>query len=123
MVTSFLDKETNIVEAEFKGNVHAEEINDFIIAFKENCAYPRVLKCIINATDAKFKFSLKDVNIFNQLRKEAFVDYKIVICAIIVNHPATAALSTLYSNVANTESYKFKVFSTRKAVVFWIDSF
>ncbi|WP_308991489.1 hypothetical protein QLS71_005595 [Mariniflexile litorale] len=123
MIASTFNYESNILETEFNNDISSKDVIDYISNFKKNTAYPRKLKSIVIATDANFKFSFKDLKSFNDVKIESLKSYEIVMVAIIVSSPLTAALSTLYEAIANNKKYKFKVFSTREAAQFWLDSF
>jgi len=123
MINPTFNKQSNILETKFKSDIYAKDILDYIIAFKDNTSYPRKLKGIIDARDAAFKFSFRDLRSFNDAKTESLKSYDIVIFAILINSPATAAISTLYEAIANNEKYKFKVFSTEEAAIIWIKSF
>ena len=123
MISSTFNKQLKILKTEFKGDITADDIIGYLIAFKENSNYPRKLKSIVDATNASFKFSFKDLKAFNKEKNKSLENYDIVISAIIINSPATAAISTLYGAVANSKRYKYKVFSTPEAALTWVNTF
>lgn len=123
MITSVFDSESNILETEFKNDVDAVDILLYLQEFEVNTFYPRKLKTLVTATDADFKFTIKDLKSFNQVKNQSLKQYELVVSAIIINNPVAAALSTVYSTLANNKKYKFKVFSTREAALVWLNSF
>ncbi len=123
MIVSTYNSQLKILMTEFKGEITAKEVVDYLITFKENNDYPRKLKSIVDATNASFKFSFKNLKGFNKAKTESLENYDIVISAIIINNPATAAISTLYGAIANNRKHKYKVFSTHEAALIWTDSF
>jgi len=123
MITSNFNDELQILETAFNGVITADDVLDYLTEFKENSNYPRKLKSLTNATHASFKFSFRELSSFNKQKNKSLKKYDIVISAIIIDRPATAAISTLYGAIANNKKYKFKVFSTQEAALIWIGSF
>lgn len=123
MISLTFNEQLNLLETKFDANIYAKDILDYIIAFKNNTSYPRKLKGIIDARNASFKFSFRDLQPFNEAKNESLKSYDIVVFAILINSSATAAISTLYEAIANNEKYKFKVFSTQEAALIWVKSF
>lgn len=123
MITSTFNNELSILETEFKGPISRKEIIDYLSSFNKKKCYPKILKTIIDATEASAKFSFADIQAFNK-EKNKFVDnYDLLISAVIINNPSTAAIGTLYGAIASNHKYKYKVFSTHEAALFWINSF
>ena len=123
MIFSVLNKESNILKTTFKGDIYPNEILDYINSFKDNTNYPRKLKSIIIATNTNFKFSFEDLKAINNAKIEALKNYDFVATSIIIDNSLTAAISTLYQDMAVNKKYKFKVFSTHKAALLWLDTF
>lgn len=123
MIKSAFNRNNNILETEFKNDIDAVDVLLYLQEFEHNSAYPRKLKTLVTATNADFKFSLKDLKSFNQVKNQSLKQYELVVSAIIISNSVTAALSTMYSTLANNKKYKFKVFSSREAALMWLDSF
>ncbi|WP_445735703.1 hypothetical protein [Mariniflexile sp.] len=123
MINSTFNEQSQILETEFKADINAEEVLDYIKSFKDNTSYPRKLKGIIDARNATFNFSFRDIEFFNDENNKTLESYEIAIFAIIIDSPETAALSTLYETIAINEKYEFKVFSTYEAALLWIKGF
>lgn len=123
MITSIFNNTLNILETEFKDDISADDVLDYITDFKENKVYPRKLKKIIIATNARFNFSFKDLQKFDDGKNESIKSYETVMTAIIVANPETAAITSLYESIAASDNYKFNIFSSREAALFWLDSF
>ncbi|MGZ0016650.1 hypothetical protein [Yeosuana sp. AK3] len=123
MVHAIFNKEKNILETQFKDDVHLNEIIDYIITTKENKSYPRTLKILTNAQDAVFKFTINDLNAILSENVESLKNYEAIIDAIIIASPQTAALSLLYQELAKSKQYHFDVFSTHEAALHWLKTF
>jgi len=123
MINSFFNEELQIVESIFKGDISEQDVLEYLNAFNENKTYPRHLKTLADTSLAKFSFSYRSLKAFNQAKTASLENYTIVITAVIVNSPATAAIATLYQSIAKNKKYKYKVFSTQEAAIDWLDSF
>ncbi|ALJ03681.1 hypothetical protein APS56_00300 [Pseudalgibacter alginicilyticus] len=123
MINSIFNTETNILETEFINDITALQVINYIVAFKDNTSYPRKLKSVIDATQATFKFSFRDLKSFNAAKANSLVNYDSVMIAIIISNSTTAALSVLYEAIANNKKYKFKVFSSEEGAINWLESF
>lgn len=123
MINSIFDNQLNILNTEFKGDITKDELLDYLIDFKENTYSQKNLKSIVDTTNASYKFSFKDLNEINTAKNESIKSYDTVLVAVIINNPVTAAISTLFAAIANTEHYKHKAFSTHEAALMWISSF
>lgn len=123
MISSIFNIHTKILETEFKDDITAQQVLDYITAFKENTSYPRKLKSVVDATKANFKFSFRDLKSFNDAKTKSLESYELVMVAIIIDNSATAALSVLYEAIANNKKYKFKVFSSEEGAYNWLESF
>lgn len=123
MINSFFNEELKIVETEFKDNISEQEVLEYLNAFTENTSYPRHLKTLADTSLAKFSFSYRSLKAFNQAKVKSLEHYDIVMTAVIVNSPATAAIATLYQAIARGKKYKYKVFSTREAAIDWLNSY
>ncbi|GAA4235161.1 hypothetical protein GCM10022291_16330 [Postechiella marina] len=123
MISSTFKPKLNILQTEFKNVVTSQEVLEYLKSFKDNTTYPRQLRTIVDATNASFSFSYKSLKQFNSARIESLKNYNIVVTAVVISNPATAAISTLYGAIARGKKYKYKVFSTRSAALKWIESY
>lgn len=123
MVQANFNKETNILETQFKGDVHLNEIIDYIINTKENRNLPRTLKILTNAQDADFKFTVNDLKAIHSENVESLKNFDSIVDAIIIASPQTAALTLLYQELAKSNQYHFDVFSTHEAALHWLNTF
>ncbi|KJD35291.1 hypothetical protein PW52_11540 [Tamlana sedimentorum] len=122
MITSEFNEQTNILETELNGEVDAVDVLLYLNEFKSNKALPRKLKTLVTGNRVKFKFSVKDLKDFNDVKNQSLQQYTTVASAVVINNPIGAALSTIYGAIANNEKYKYKVFSTREAALLWLNN-
>ena len=120
MVTTNFNTKTGILESKFEGDINLTAIVNYIIATKENSAYPRLLKIITDATKANFNFSIDDLEIILDENYKSLKKYNYIIDAIIIDNPKNTAISMLYQELAKTNKYKFGVFSTKEAATEWL---
>lgn len=123
MIHTVFNKETNILETQFKDDVFLNEIIDYIITTKENKSYPRTLKILTDSKHAVFKFTVSDLNAILSENVESLKNYDAIIDAIIIASPQTAALSLLYQELAKNDKYHFDVFSSHEAALRWLNTF
>lgn len=123
MINSTFNHKLNILETEFKNMVTGEEVLEYLKSFKYNTTFPRQLRTIVDATNASFSFSYKSLKQFNSAKIESLKNYNIVVTAVVISNPATAAISTLYGAIARDKKYKYKVFTTQSAAIKWIESY
>jgi len=123
MVHSTFNRSTNILESNFKNDVHLHEVVDYIKATKENKTYPRKLKILTNALQATFKFNYDDLKVIISENNKSLEQYDAIIDAIIIDSPQTAALTVLYQELAKNKKYFFNVFSTHEAALIWLEEF
>ncbi|PIV94067.1 MAG: hypothetical protein COW44_06195, partial [Flavobacteriaceae bacterium CG17_big_fil_post_rev_8_21_14_2_50_33_15] len=84
MIHTVFNKETNILETQFKDDVFLNEIIDYIITTKENKSYPRTLKILTDSQHAVFKFTVSDLNAILSENVESLKNYDAIIDAIII---------------------------------------
>ena len=123
MIHSVYNEELKILETQFKDDVSMHDIVGYLKSFQEKTSYPRQLRTMVDARDATFSFSYKALKSFNKVKTESLKYYTIVVSAVVINSPATAAISTLYGAIARNKKYKYKVFSTHEAAVSWLEGF
>lgn len=123
MIQNTFNNELKILETIFKNDIYLNDILDYINAIKENTSFPRALKILTYAEEAIFKFSAKDLESINAKKNEGLLNYDMVITAIIIDGPQTAAISVLYEALSQNEKYYFKVFSTKEVALNWLKSF
>jgi len=123
MISSHFNEKLKILETDFKDDINEADILKYLSSFRENTTYPRHLKTLVDASEANFIFSYRSLKAFNQARVKSLENYCIVVTAVIVNSPTTAAIATLYQALVRDKKYKYKVFSTHKAAKDWLNSF
>jgi len=123
MIHTVYNKKLKIVETQFNDCVSMHDIIDYLLSFKEQTNYPKHLRTLVDARGASFSFSYKALKLFNKAKVESLKHYTFVVSAVVINSPATAAISTMYGAIARNNKYRYKVFSTEKAALSWLQSF
>ncbi len=123
MITAKFNPLTNTLESKFEGNVNLAEIVNYIIATKENKAYPRKLKILTDSRKAIFNFSIEDLEIIVEENYKSLENYDFIIDAIIIDGPNNTVLSMLYLELVKTNKYKFEIFATKSAALDWLNNY
>ena len=121
MILVNLNKETNHLEANYKDEVTATEIIEYIQATKVNKEYPRVLKIISDTRNSTFNLSIDELNSIVEENFKSLEKYTMIIDAIIVDDPKTTVLTMLYKQFSKTKKYKFEIFATKEAAINWLN--
>lgn len=120
MVEHKFNIKTNTLEANYTGNVTANEIIDYISATKNNTQYPRSLKILSDTRNAKFDFTIEELDLIVAENYKSLENYNEIIDAIIVDDPKTTVLTVLYKQFFETNKYKFEIFATKHAALNWL---
>lgn len=112
---------TNHLEADYRNEVTAPEVIDYIQATKLNKDYPRVLKIISDTRNSTFNLSIDDLNSIVEENFKSLEKYTMIIDAIIVDDPKTTVLTMLYKQFSKTNKYKFEIFATKEAALNWLN--
>lgn len=120
MIKSKFNKQTNILESEFIGDVTLVEIVNYIISIKQNKSYPKKLKIKTNATNANFTFSIDDLKTIVIENEKSLKKYNSITDVIIVGNPQTTAYSMLYKELSKNNKYRFNIFSTDNGALQWL---
>ena len=122
MIIVEFNEASGILEAKFQDDVTLAEVIGYIDKTRRSKRYPRVLKILTDATRAKMNFSASDLTAIVEANYHSLLKYEFIIDAIVLDSPKETALSVLYQELAKTQKYRFKVCSTRKAALEWLDS-
>lgn len=122
MVEEKFNSKTQILETVFKGEVTLLEVVNYIIRTKKNKIYPRTLKIFTDSSEAIFNFSIEELNIIMEENLKSLKKYDCIIDAIIVDNPKNTVLTMLYAELTKTNKYKFKIFATKEAAFYWLQT-
>lgn len=122
MILTEFNQKTGILDSKFEGEVTLNEIVEYIRKTKENKSYPRVLKILTDATKSHMNLVFEDLKIIVAENYKSIEQYDYIIDAIVLESPKETALSMLYQELAKTRKYKFKIFATREASIYWLEN-
>jgi hypothetical protein len=122
MIEEKFNSKTGILETKFKGDITLLAVLNYMIRTKENKTYPRTLKIITDSRQAIFNFSIQDLNILMEENLKLLEKYNSIRDAIIVDNPKNMVLTMLYSKMTETNKDKFKIFSTKEAALYWLQT-
>lgn len=120
MIEYKFNTESNILEANYIGEVTCDEVINYIQTTKKNHQLPRVLKIISDTRNGLFNFSISDLDAIVDTNNQSLENYDVIIDAIIVDNPKNTVLTVLYKKLANTKKYKFEIFATKDAALNWL---
>lgn len=121
MIEYKFNTESNILEANYIGEVTCDEVINYIQTTKNNHQLPRVLKIISDTRNGLFNFSISDLDTIVDANNQSLENYDTIIDAIIVDNPKNTVLTVLFKQLANTKKYKFEIFATRDAALNWLN--
>jgi len=121
MIEYKFNTESNILEANYIGEVTCDEVINYIHTTKNNHQLPRVLKIISDTRNGFFNFSISDLDAIVDANNQSLENYDTIIDAIIVDNPKNTVLTVLFKQLANTKKYKFEIFATRDAALNWLN--
>lgn len=122
MIITKFNSLTGILDTKFTGDITAQEIIEYIVDTRNNTSYPRSLKILTDATEANMLLNKNDLSPIVKENIKSLEKYDYMIDAIVISSPKEAALSMLFMELTKTEKYKFKVFSTRTAANYWLET-
>lgn len=120
MIEYKFNTESNILEANYIGEVNCDEVINYIQTTKNNHQLPRVLKIISDTRNGLFNFSISDLDTIVDANNQSLENYDTIIDAIIVDNPKNTVLTVLFKQLANTKKYKFEIFATKDAALNWL---
>jgi hypothetical protein len=122
MITQKFNPKTHFLEAVYSGNVSLKEILEYNYHIRKNKKYPRKLKILTDATEAKFILTKEDLKLISEKVRLMLKDYDTVYDAMILSGAKETAYSVLFKGTAKIKNYRFQYFSTKKAAVEWLNS-
>ena len=120
MINYNFNKDTGVLQANYIGDVTANEVVNYIRDTKNNTEYPRKLKIISDTRNAKFDFSIEELELIVEENYKSLEKYDEIIDAIIVDNPKKTVLTVLYKQFFKTKKYKFEIFATESAAKNWL---
>ncbi|NPA68679.1 MAG: hypothetical protein GXO50_08730 [Chlorobi bacterium] len=125
MISYKLNTKTGILETTFKGNISMQDIIDYISALAQDKTLPQKLKVLSDASKAKLagEPELDELMRIVETNKKAVALKDGTYDAFIISGSVETALGQIYMDLSKTEKYMFKVFSTKKAALEWLNKF
>lgn len=120
MIKYQLNTTTGIIHVEFTNSVSFEELLDHVSLQEERKHFPKKLKILSNATNAKLSISTVQLKIIVEKMAETLEKYDKIYDAFVVEKPLETALSVMYMELAKLNKYEFKVFSGLDAAKHWL---
>lgn len=121
MITYRFNKETQILEVSYTGNILPEEIISYNEFIAENKNLPRELKVLVDARTASYQFSTKTIEILKVLVKQFMQNYKFMKVALVHSKPLETAFSQIIEDKQQPKNYFHHTFSTKEAALDWLE--
>lgn len=120
MITCKLHKNQQITEIHYEGDVHLDELVDFIDSMNASKDLPRKLKTIAFTTKANFKFTHSDLEPIVEAMGRSSKKFDSIKEAFIVDSPHNTVLVTTFKIMnLKTSNYRIELFSTKEAAFRW----
>lgn len=120
MIRETFNSTEGYLESTWSGHVDLQEIVAYIRRLKENTDYPRKLKILTNALDARIYLSMDELQIISGETKKTLKNYNSIMDAFFVQEAIVAALSTMYMKMSQMKNYGFRIFSSKEAAEHWL---
>jgi uncharacterized protein YozE (UPF0346 family) len=120
MIRHHFNKEVNILEVFYEGDINADDIIKFANYIYETNELPKHLKILTDARKAEYKFNTDAVTKMLDLLKQNINKYDSVKDAFIHANPKETAYSMLFEFDRLYDSYSHKVFAGREAALHWL---
>jgi len=78
---------------------------------------------LTDASTSKMNLEFEDLGVIVSENYKSIEKYYYIIDAIVLENPKETALSFLYKELVKTGKYKFEVFSTQEAAIWWLDNY
>ena len=120
MIHYHFNKEIQVLEVTYEGDISAEDIIKHSLYVAHNKSFPRVLNIITDSTKAHYTFSpsiIKELLIYVE---ESLRNYRFIKDASIHSNPVETAYSHLLEIEQNHDNYSHRIFSTKKAAIHWL---
>ena len=108
MINSSFNKQTNILETKFDGEISIQELLNYIISVRENKDFPSKIKILSDATSAKFSEDVrkKELSKFLEENKITLSNKEFIHDAFIISGSFETALGMLYQALIKIENYQ-----------------
>lgn len=120
MISYHFNKEMQILEVNYIGNVTFEDLMEYGEMMRNNKSFPRELKIITDASSASYQLEPEDIAKLLKALREQVKPFNTVKNAVLHQKPKETAMSFLVENDGPIPNYKHNVFSTREAALAWL---
>ena len=120
MIHYHFNKEIQVLEVIYKGDISAEDIIKHSLFVANNKNFPRILKIITDSTNAHYTFSPAIIKKLLKYVEESLRNYEFIKDAFIHSNPVETAYSHLLEIEQNHDNYSHRIFSTKKAAIHWL---
>ena len=120
MIHYHFNKEIQVLEVRYEGDISEEDIIKHSLFVANNKNFPRILKIITDSTNAHYTFSPTIIKKLLIYVEESLRNYEFIKDAFIHSNPIETAYSHLLEIEQNHDNYSHRIFSTKKAAIHWL---
>ena len=122
MITITFNEELGVLLTKTGGDLSNEEILGHYREIRQNNAYPRDLKVMIDCRSTRLLIKLDDVTRIIDAAKDTIPRYDRLREAILITAPYETAVATLFEQNARFKNYHFRLFNSENAAMRWLNA-
>ena len=124
MITYKLNEENGILETIITGDVTIEDLISYIISLSKDKTLPEKLKIFSDASKGNFSGNPQPEDLIKivEANKKSLAVRDVIYDAYVLSGSLETAMGQLYMQLSETNNYFFRIFSTKKAAIKWLNS-
>jgi hypothetical protein len=122
MIKISYNHELGVLQTKTGGDLSIEEILGHYDEIRQNDAYPRDLKVMIDCRSTRLAVRLDDVTRIVEAAKSTIPKYKRLREAILITAPYETVVATLFEQNARFGNYNFRLFNSENAALRWLNA-
>jgi hypothetical protein len=119
LITTF-DTSLGILILTVENQLAPQFVIDYYNNLAKNKEYPRDLKVICFISTTNYQVRPQDIDEMVESLEKASGKYERLTEAFVAEDPYSTVITTLFSEKAQIENYRSKVFSTKEAALKWL---
>ena len=122
MIDVSYNDELDVLCTHTGGELSIDEILGHYQEIRQNDAYPRDLKVIIDCRSTRLAVKLDDVSCIIEAVKNTLPKYTRLREAILITEPYETVVATLFEQNARFRNYHFRLFNSKNAALRWLNA-
>ena len=120
MIKCSFNKDLQILEVIYEGDINTEDLFKLTKYFRENNKLPQKLNILIDASNGNYNFNPNEVGKFIEDINLTLKKFKFIKEAFIYSKPKETAISLLYASGQKNNNYYHKIFATKETALQWL---